>query len=164
MLGCFPAVHNKKSGNSHQLFMQSMKADKPSEQHWGLAEQPEEESQRRLTGLRRSGSVQPQWRKSSTSSHRTWQNQGEYKTIHLVFSLGHSSRGECRRACSSPQKHLRQRDISKTRQIKGRMGKTKELAKNCPSTYYMGRGPTSHVSLWLPDLQNSVSFISFSKG
>lgn len=50
------------------------------------------------------------------------------------------------------------------RQIKGRMGKTKELAKNCPSTYYMERGLTSRVSLWLPDLQNSVSFISFSEG
>lgn len=60
-------------------------------------------------GLRRNRSVQPQWRKGSTSNHRTQQNQGSF-TLFSHWS-GHVSRGEWRRVCSSPQKHLRQRNI-----------------------------------------------------
>lgn len=78
---------------------------------------------------------------------------------HLVTSVGGNGGGHAHLLRS-----ISDRDISKTKQIKGRMGKTKELGKNCPSTYYMERGLTSRVSLWLPDLQNSVNFISFSEG
>lgn len=147
-------VHNKESGNSLHLFMQSVKADKPSEQHWGLAEQPEQDSQRRLTGLWRSRRAQPQCRKGSTWNHRTRQNEGEHKIIHLVFSLKNKynvSRGNgagCAHLLRSifDKKNHNPLPPEPDRQIRGAMGRTKELAKNCPKTNYTERGPTSPIS------------------
>lgn len=83
-------------------------------------------------------------------NHRTQQNKGEYKIIHLVFSLKWSCQcwgmeeGVLISSEASQTKKHYQLPPKADRQIRGGMGNTKELAKNCPKTYYMERSLISH--------------------
>lgn len=125
-----------KSCSSHHLFMPSTKAGKRNEQWQGFAGPPEEESPRRLLGLRR----------KMTGSTLTEDKRYVKPERRQKDSVGGNGGG----VHSSSQKHPRQIDNCLppkiSWKIKDGMGKNKGLVKSCPKRYYMERGPTSCTS------------------